>query len=284
MPCSIPVQGQAFVFEIKFLHAHKVFNFVTRTRHPLSCHTLLWQARTVFLAAADDRTRERCVRMIQAASADIISSSIPDLASTVILSRDLLAMKSIAAIKAGLAALGVDVSEQCLKLVKFPFSSLKHFGFDLRQLISEGFDAATMKHAGFTAAEMTAAKFDLPLLVAGGYSVKELRSAGFAALQLKGAGCSAQQMKDGGIPIADMIELHGLDCAKLVKLGYQRAVIEEAGFSFDDIICAGLSQFAVVSLPSDVHPLLSHTRKSHTHAYITSVAQLHAHLCILHCS
>ena len=209
------------------------------------------------------------MRMIQAASADIISSSIPDLASTVILSRDLLAMKSITAIKAGLAALGVDVSEQCLKSVKFPFSSLKHFGFDLRELISEGFDAATMKHAGFTAAEMTAAKFDLPLLVAGGYSVEELRSAGFTALQLKGAGCSAQQMKDGGIPIADMIELHGLDCAKLVKLGYHRAAIEEAGFSFDDIICAGLSQFAVVSLPSDVLPLLSHTRMSHTHAYIT---------------
>ena len=27
MPCSIPVQGQAFVLEIKFLHAHKVLNF-----------------------------------------------------------------------------------------------------------------------------------------------------------------------------------------------------------------------------------------------------------------
>ena len=66
-------------------------------------------ARDVFLAAADDVTRRRCVRIIEAASAGGASSSLPDIASSAALTRGLLDMKSGAAVKAVLAALGVAI-------------------------------------------------------------------------------------------------------------------------------------------------------------------------------
>ena len=69
-------------------------------------------ARDVHLAAADDATRRRCVRIIEAASAGGASSSLPDIASSAALTRGLLDMKSGAAVKAVLAALGVAIDHQ----------------------------------------------------------------------------------------------------------------------------------------------------------------------------
>jgi hypothetical protein len=61
--------------------------------------------RDVCLAAADDATRQRCVRVIQAASAGV-SSSLQDIASAAALTAELLKMKSLPAVNAVLAALG----------------------------------------------------------------------------------------------------------------------------------------------------------------------------------
>jgi len=108
------------------------------------------------------------VRIIEAASAGAVSSSLPDIASFVALTRGLLDMKSGAAIKAVLAALGVTM------------------------------DHPSLKAAGWSLSEMKDACFDAGLLLGGGYSAFDLRSAGFSASQLKDAGCSCQQLKDAG--------------------------------------------------------------------------------------
>ena len=83
------------------------------------------------LAAADDVTRRRCVRIIEAASAGGASSSLPDIASSAALTRGLLDMKSLAAVKAVLAALGVAIDHPSLKAVGYDPPSLKAAGFDL---------------------------------------------------------------------------------------------------------------------------------------------------------
>ena len=75
------VDGQAFAFEIKFP--------ADRPAH-----------KDVCLAAADDVTRQRCVRIIEAASAGGASSSLPDIAASAALTCGLLDMKSLAAVKA----------------------------------------------------------------------------------------------------------------------------------------------------------------------------------------
>jgi len=83
-PCSAPVDGQAFAFEIKFP--------ADRRTH-----------KDVRLAAADDVTRQRCVRIIEAASA---SSSSPEIAASAALTPDFFMMQSLLAVNAVLAALG----------------------------------------------------------------------------------------------------------------------------------------------------------------------------------
>ena len=83
--------------------------------------------KDVCLAAADDVTRQRCVRAIQAASAGGCSSSLQDIASAVALTRDLIKMQSLPAVNAVLAALGKDAA------------ALKAAGFDLSSLVKKGF-------------------------------------------------------------------------------------------------------------------------------------------------
>ena len=108
----------------------------------------------VFLAAADDVTRQRCVRAIQAASAGGGCSSLQDIASAVALTRDLIKMQSLPAVNAVLAALGKAAAKgldaNSLKKAGFDLSSLVRAGFDLSSLVKAGFDAAALKEAGFS--------------------------------------------------------------------------------------------------------------------------------------
>jgi len=83
---------------------------------------MLQGAKDVCLAAADDVTRQRCLRIIEAASASW--TSLPDIASSAALTRGLLDMKSLAAVKAVLVALRVAVDHPSLKAVGFDPSSL----------------------------------------------------------------------------------------------------------------------------------------------------------------
>ena len=108
----------------------------------------------VFLAAADDVTRQRCVRAIQAASAGGGCSSLQDIASAVALTRDLIKMQSLPAVNAVLAALGKAAAKgldaNSLKKAGFDLSSLVRAGFDLSSLVKAGFDAAALRGAGFS--------------------------------------------------------------------------------------------------------------------------------------
>jgi hypothetical protein len=89
--------------------------------------------RDLCLAAADDVTRQRCVRVIQAASAGGASSSLHHIASAAALTGELLKMKRLPAFKAVINALGVSMSDPCLKAA---------VGYDVLSLITGfGYDA-----------------------------------------------------------------------------------------------------------------------------------------------
>ena len=115
--------------------------------------------KDVCLAAADDVTRQRCVRAIQAASAGGGCSSLQDIASSVALTRDLIGMQSLPAVNAVLAALGKAAAKgldaNSLKGAGFDCSSLVKAGFDLSSLVKAGFDAASLKGAGFSIRDIT---------------------------------------------------------------------------------------------------------------------------------
>ena len=89
------------------------------------------------LAAADDVTRQRCVRIIEAASELGGASSLHDIASSVALTRSLIDMKSLDAVKAVQAALGVAMDHPLLHfylpslLVEFGYDAVAAAGFDV---------------------------------------------------------------------------------------------------------------------------------------------------------
>ncbi len=139
------------------------------------------------LAAADDVTRQRCLRIIEAASAGGASSSLPDIASSAALTRGLLDMKSLVAVKAVLAALGVAMDHPSLKAVGYDPPSLKAAGFDLAAFRAAGCDWSTIRTAGFSAAEAKAAGCNLASVQAVGYDVPSLVVAyGFDAVEAAG--------------------------------------------------------------------------------------------------
>ena len=86
------------------------------------------------LAAADDVTRQRCMRIIQAASAG--ASPLQDMASAAALTRDLLDMKSLPALQAVFAAL------------RCSWADIKSAGFTMAEVKAAGCDAASAKAAG----------------------------------------------------------------------------------------------------------------------------------------
>ncbi len=132
---------------------------------------MLQAAKDVCLAAADDVTRQRCVRIIEAAS---VSSSLLDIASSAALTRGLLDMKSLSAVKAVLAALGVAMDHPSLKAVGYDLPSLKAAGFDLAAFRAAGYDWLTVNTAGFSATEAKAAGCDPASARAGGYDLISL--------------------------------------------------------------------------------------------------------------
>ena len=83
------------------------------------------------LAAADDVTRQHCMRVIQAASAGG-GSSLKDIAAAVALTCDLFWMQSLPAVNAVLAALGKAAAKG------LDAKSLKDAGFDEDVLIGLG--------------------------------------------------------------------------------------------------------------------------------------------------
>jgi len=81
-------------------------------------------------------------------------NNLENIASTVALTRELFSMKSVAAIKSVLDALGVALNEQSLKAVNFNFSILKQFQYDCTELKVAGFHAAALKAADFDLAAL----------------------------------------------------------------------------------------------------------------------------------
>jgi hypothetical protein len=93
---------------------------------------LLQVPKGVVLAAADDVTRQRCVRAIQVASAGSGCSSLQDIASAVALTPDLFWMQSLPAVNAVMAALDKAAAKG------LDAKSLKDAGFDEAVLIGFG--------------------------------------------------------------------------------------------------------------------------------------------------
>ncbi len=144
--CSAPVDGQAFAFEITFAAGSQVpASAQACCVTVLRSHTSSLQAANgVVLAAADETTRQHCMRAIKAASADACSlqgvasaaevaewkhfcsygsahpSTLQDIASSVALTRDLVDMKSPSASKAVLDALGIAMfGPSCCTFLQF---------------------------------------------------------------------------------------------------------------------------------------------------------------------
>jgi len=125
-------------------------------------HTLPLQApRDLLLAADDEVTRQRCLRIMQAACADSISTTLQSIASAAALTRNLFCMKSAAAVTAVLSALSVGMNEVSFNAINFNLALLKEFQFEARDLRAAGFNLADMQAAGFNARELKAAGFDV---------------------------------------------------------------------------------------------------------------------------
>jgi hypothetical protein len=217
--CSAAVDGEAFAFEIKFP--------ADRPAH-----------KDVFLAAADDVTRRRCVRIIEAASAGGASSSLPDIASSAALTRGLLDMKSLAAVKAVLAALGVAIDHPSLKDVGYDPPSLKAAGFDVAAFRAAGCDWSTIRTAGFSAAQVKAAGCDPASAFAVGYDPPSLKAAGFDVAAFRAAGCDWSTIRTAGFSAAQ-VKAAGCDPASAFAVGYDPPSLKAAGFDVAAFRAAG---------------------------------------------
>lgn len=145
-------------------------------------------SKDVVLAAEDEVTRQRCMRIIEAAGTD--ASPLQNIASAMALTRDLLDMNCLSAIKAVLTALGVPMSDPSLNSVGLDLPSLKAAGFDAAAFVSCEYDWATIKRAGFSVAEVKAAGCNAASAIGAGYDLPSLKAGGFNATTLKLAGCS----------------------------------------------------------------------------------------------
>jgi hypothetical protein len=199
----------------------------TRCRPDAPCHVvsavtdlLCVQApRDVCLAAADDATRQRCVRVIQAASAGGASSSLFHIASAAALTGELLKMKSLPAVNAVLAALG----------------KAKVKGLDVPSLKAAGFDAAACRAAGYDLSSLKAAGFDAAACRAAGFSWSDLKAAGFTSSNCKAAGCDLPSLKAAGF-VAVACGAAGYDLPSLNAAGFDIAADHEDTISFIKII------------------------------------------------
>ena len=163
-------------------------------------HTSFSQSRKgVVLAAADDVTRQRCMRIIQAASAGA-SSPLQDKASAVALTRDLAGMQNVSAVNAVLAALGRAAVKG------LDVTSLKAAGFDTAACAAAGGSWADVKTAGFTAAEAKAAGCDAASAMAAGYDLSSLKTAGYGAAALNSVGYGFSALVTAGFSASELTE------------------------------------------------------------------------------
>ena len=107
----------------------------------------------MFLAAADDVTRQRCVCIIRAASAG--ASSLQDIASAAALTPGLMGMKSIAAVNAVFAALGCD------------WSAIRKGGFTVAEARAAGCDVKSAQAAGYDVPSLLVAYGESACIAAG---------------------------------------------------------------------------------------------------------------------
>lgn len=113
-------------------------------------YTSCSQARDVILAAADEITRQHCMRIIQAASA-CVSPQLKDIASTVALTPGLFRLHDLSALNAVQHALGRGAVHGLDAM------SLKAAGFDANACAAAGCDAASAVRAGYDASALVAA-------------------------------------------------------------------------------------------------------------------------------
>ncbi len=195
------------------------------------------------LAAADDVTRQRCVRIIEAASAGGASSSLPDIASSAALTPGLFMMQSLPAVNAVLAALGrpavINLDLSSLKTSGFDFSTARAAGFDLKSLKAAGFDAAAfksagcdcvdLKMAGFTTKELKTQGFGFSAVRAAGFDLRSLRECGFDIEAFRTAGCDWAAIREAEFSMEEA-KAAGCDPKNARLAGYSFISLEYVGF------------------------------------------------------
>jgi hypothetical protein len=158
--------------------------------------------RDVCLAAGDDATRQRCVRVIQAASAGGALSSMHHIASAAALTGELFKMKSLPAVNAVMAALGkAEVG-----------------GLDVPSLKAAGIDAAACRAAGYNLPSLKAAGFDAAAFKAAGCSCSDLKTAGFTLSDCRATGFDLASAKSAGYDVLSLISDFGYDA--VASAGY----------------------------------------------------------------
>jgi hypothetical protein len=240
--CSAPVDGQAFSFEIKFAAGSQAAN-------------------DVVLAAADEVTRQRCMRIIQAASQTARESSLEHIVSAVVLTRNLFCMKSAVALKFVLDASGITISKPSLDACNFPYHFLREFRFDATDLKVVGFDAVCLRLAGFDVFQLKVADYDaeslhgagfdltelaatndIPWLIAGGINAWELSARNFTALQFRESGCHIKHIMSEKKPLWTCTsKLYPFSVDEVLKAGYELSSMVEAGWPVSDMQKAGLT-------------------------------------------
>ncbi len=149
--------------------------------------------RDVCLAAADDETRQRCVRVIQAASAGGASSSLQDIALIVALTHALMSTKSVDRIKAVITVLGIDMTDMSLKAFGFDLPSIKAAGCNAAAFRTARCDWTIIKQAGFSAFELKNAGCDIETARLLGYDVGSL-ILGFGFVAVVASGCDVSSV------------------------------------------------------------------------------------------
>jgi hypothetical protein len=143
--------------------------------------TLQQGARDLCLAAADEVTRQRCMRIIEAASAG--ASPLQHIAWAAALTADLFAMRSVAAVNAVLVALGGTAVE------RLDLASIRALGCSAACFIAAGVDVHTLQAAGLTAADFKAAGCDARSVREVGYDAQSVVAAfGYDACAAAGCG------------------------------------------------------------------------------------------------
>jgi hypothetical protein len=187
VPCVASVDGQAFAFEIKF--------------PPRPGH-LRNAPKDVFLAAADESTRQRCISIIEAASAGSVQCRLQDIASVVALSTDLIRVGAINAVYNVVRYLE-DGNYRGFADNMTP-EGLKKFGFDPMAIAASGVDWKRICDEGFTVDEFKASGCPLAAAILAGYDVRALIF-GYGDQAVIAAGCDTRNWILVPIPARNII-------------------------------------------------------------------------------